>query len=120
MNVNYNVIVSLITRSKYCTNEEWGILMEAEGFLLSDYIEKWENENQNDVYDIYSKNTSELLRSYLLDKYPEFDELYGMLCTEKDTQKRVALVEAYRSRCGDDYTIEPIPATDTVEKEKTQ
>ena len=44
MNVNYNVIISLLTHRKFVSNEEWGILQDATEYLLQEHIEEWKKE----------------------------------------------------------------------------
>ena len=120
MNVNYNVIISLLTHRKFVSNEEWGILQDATEYLLQEHIEEWKKENGLIPYPIYDKSTNDLIAKYILSEHAELEELYNIIETGKDNGYTMELISAYRKQLPDSYTITPIPASFKLEKEKTQ
>lgn len=121
MNVNYYTLVSLLTRSNYVPEKDWGKLMDAEEYILNDVIAAWEVDHDiTEPYDIYGDECTELIKNYLLTTYPEFEELIGLLDTETDYNKRKALVDKMKDNFSDNYSLSIIPSDYKVEKEKTQ
>lgn len=119
MNINLNVIISIITGKKYVNNEEWGVLEEATQYLLKEHIQEWKTKNGVIPYPIYSSETRDLLAKYLLSEHSELEELYGLLSANKGPEYEIPLINAYMSKLPDSFAITPIPASFKVEKEKT-
>lgn len=114
MNIDRMVLLSLVTGRKLVKNEDWGILMDAEELLLKDIANEWDRNHPTNSYDVYSPETRRLIKSYLIDKFPEVEYFCSLI--EEDEDPKMAA--DYISKLSKSYTIDTIPVDYKVDNHK--
>ena len=109
MKISLNMVLTLITGKWLMNREEFENYFDVVGFLLEEKLDECEKRRiSNSQYSFYSEEKTKLIASYLLEKYPAFQEICDKLI-EADFDNTFALLERYNEIFPTEYIIEPIP-----------
>jgi hypothetical protein len=113
MDIDRMVLLSLATGRKFVKNENWGDLMDAQEFLLGNVIANWTKENPTVPYDIYSHETTKLINSFLVERFPEIEYFCSLVEEEEDPRLGADCIPKLPKT----FTISAIPVDYKIKKQ---
>ena len=104
MDINFDVMVSILFGRKLCSDSEWEQLQEAEGFLISNYS------TTDNLVDIYSQEFRNVVKNYLLTTFPELNTMFNYLAGKPEPMFSQG-IKYFKENFNlpNIYRIEPIP-----------
>ena len=116
MEANFNIILSLVTKMKFWDDSEWDLVAEVEEYMLKEYARDYEMNNREThaIYDYYADEAFEVIRNYLLNKYPELIEACNTIESISDPKERINKKDELKMNYPSSYHVDIIP----LEKEK--
>ena len=115
MEVNFNLLISLITNRNYFTENDFSALIKADDYLFSLYGKKYYKEKKV-LFNTLTTEAAIICREYLLEQYPVLTELYNLLEGNNNYQQCIQLIETYKKALPEKYILQPIPEDFSIEK----